>query len=117
MIEELVVKVFATRAAAHLAHWKTKSYAQHAALGDFYDAIIDQIDGIVEAYQGSFGLIDVGDMNSKTYTDIVKQLEADVVWIAKNRSKIAKDVYALENLIDGLTETYLKTLYKLKNLS
>ena len=57
MIEELIAKVFAAREAAHLEHWRTKSYAQHQALGEFYDTIIDQIDELVECYQGNFGLI------------------------------------------------------------
>jgi len=57
MIEELVTRVFSTRNAAHLAHWKTKSFAEHSALGDFYDALIDGVDEIIEDYQGAFGLI------------------------------------------------------------
>ena len=37
MIEELVSKVFSARNASHLAHWATKSYAEHQALGAFYE--------------------------------------------------------------------------------
>ena len=44
MIEELIAKVFEARNAAHLEHWRTKSYAEHQALGDFYDGIIDIVD-------------------------------------------------------------------------
>ena len=54
---ELICRVFTTRNFAHLAHWKTKSYAQHMALGDFYDSIIDDLDTFVEAYQGKYGLL------------------------------------------------------------
>lgn len=35
MLEELIMRVFAARNAAHLEHWRTKSYAQHVALGSF----------------------------------------------------------------------------------
>ena len=116
MIEELIAKVFAAREAAHLEHWRTKSYAQHQALGEFYDTIIDQIDELVECYQGNFGLI--GDVNLVPAEGNVLSLPSkDVGWIAKNRTKIAGGVDALENIIDTLSATYLRTIYKLENLS
>ena len=34
-IHECVSRAFATRNDAHIAHWNTKSYAEHVALGDF----------------------------------------------------------------------------------
>ena len=37
-------------------------------------------------------------------------------WLVENRAEIAKDVPALENLIDDLTALHMKTLYKLENL-
>ena len=57
MIEQLIAKVFSTRNCTHLAHWRTKSYAEHVALGDFYDSVVDLIDNLVECYQGNFGII------------------------------------------------------------
>jgi hypothetical protein len=65
MIEELVAKVFRTRNQAHLSHWKTKSYAEHQALGSFYDDIIDTTDKLVEACQGSKGIIGHVDLSCK----------------------------------------------------
>ena len=119
MLEDLIGRVFASRNAAHLAHWRTKSFAQHMALGDFYDGAVDQIDGIVEAMQGATGKL-VGTVSLPTQDasgDIVRSLVDDCNWIAKNRSKIAQGVPAIENLIDGLCDLYLTTIYKLKNLS
>lgn len=118
MIEILVAKVFITRNLAHLAHLKTKSYAQHMALGSFYDSIIDDIDAIVECYQGCFGLINIPELPSaKLPKDIVDYLEKEVVWIGANRKEIAQNVEAVENLLDNLSGTYFSTIYKLKNLS
>lgn len=117
MIEDLVSKVFADRHLAHLAHWKTNSYSAHMALGGFYDSVIDNLDAIVEAYQGYVALIgDVSVPSVKTGGDIIPTLSATAVWIAKNRSTIAKQNPAIENLVDTLAETYLTTIYKLKNL-
>ena len=118
MIEELIARVFNTRGIAHLAHLKTKSYAQHMALGSFYEGIISDVDSIVEVYQGIFGLVGISYLPEiKLPKDICKYLEDEVAWIGTNRSKIAKNIPAIENLVDGLSATYFSTIYKLKNLS
>lgn len=36
-------------------HWLTKSFAQHNAFGDAYNAISDKIDDFVEVYFGRYG--------------------------------------------------------------
>lgn len=117
MIEELIAKVFCARNETHLAHWRTKSFAQHMALGDFYDGVIDLLDTLVEAYQGNFGIIGKVKYETEEYDDCVKCLTEQVTWIANHRSQIAQEVDALENIVDEITGLYLKTLYKLENLS
>ena len=117
MIEQLIAKVFMARNNTHIAHWKTKSYAEHVALGDFYDGAIDLLDNLVECYQGNFGIIGDIPKDEMHHDGYVECLSDQVAWIAKNRSKIAKNVAALENIVDEITGLYLKTLYKLENLS
>lgn len=116
MIEQLVSKVFAARNAAHLEHWSTGSYAQHVALGDFYDGLIDLINKLVEAYQGNFGKIKVEELEYDEEGDITSMLDRDVIWINDHRTDIANGVAALENIVDELTGLYLSTIYKLRNL-
>lgn len=111
MIEELIQRVFKERNAAHVAHWKTDNGEQHRALGAFYDEVVTKLDALVEARQGMFGLV-----KTPAPKDFVQQLEEEVLWIGKNRAKIAGDIPALENMVDDLTSTYLSTLYKLKHL-
>jgi hypothetical protein len=116
MIEELVSHVFAMRNAAHLAHFSTKSYAEHKALGKFYDELIGKIDTIVEAYQGYYGLIGevrIMMMPKDRMADLVR---TELGWIQQNRDKIAKKNTMIENLIDDLMQTYSTTHYKLVNL-
>lgn len=118
MMEELVARIFATRNAAHIEHWRTKSFAQHSALGDFYESLISEIDKIVEAHQGAFGLISVGALDKQPkVSNIITQLEDDLLWIGKNRKDLCGGLPAIDNLIQGLEGTYLSTLYKLKNLA
>lgn len=117
MIEEFISHTFAMRNASHLAHWATKSYAEHVALGDLYDGLIDKIDGIVEAYQGQFGL--VGDVRivSVSPKGIKAHIKTEMKWLETNRDKIAKKATMIQNMIDDLLALYSTTLYKLDNLA
>ena len=118
MIEELVARIFKTRNQAHLSHWKTKSFAEHEALGGFYDDVIDKLDTLVETCQGSKGIIGHVDLSCKDESvDIIKCLTDDANFISKNRSKLGHGVPAIENILDEMVGLYLKTIYKLKNLS
>lgn len=117
MINELVGRVFQTRNNAHLAHWKTKSYAQHQALGDFYEDTITSIDTLVEAFQGMFDLISVKELPCEVCTDVIKCMEEDLIWFSENRTKITKGSEMVDNLLQELEHLYAKTLYKLNNLS
>lgn len=120
MIEELIGRVFTARNLAHLEHWKTTgvgSLARHMALGDFYNNIIEQLDGIVEAYIAYFGDIGEPKGGAPKVAALIPLITVDAAWITKNRSEIAKGVPAIENMIDELVGTYLHTLYKLKRLS
>lgn len=115
MITELIARVFCTRDCAHLKHWSTGSYAEHQALGDFYEEVIDIVDNLVECYQGNFGRIGKVKLDSQA-GEPLKCMESDAVWIAENSEAISGDVEALENILQELTGLYLRTIYKLKFL-
>lgn len=117
MIEELAGRVFASRDAAHRAHWATGSYAAHMALGDFYDGVIDAVDAVVETYQGRFGLIGPFSAASDPEPNVILVLERECAWIEANADAIANGSSAVRNLIDGLIEVYRVALYKLNNLN
>jgi hypothetical protein len=46
-----------SRNQAHIYHLQTPSYAQHIALQGYYEGIIPLIDGLVESYQGKYGIL------------------------------------------------------------
>jgi hypothetical protein len=116
-IEELAARVFAARDAAHRAHWKTGSFAAHMALGEFYDSVIDEVDAVVEVYQGAFGLIGPFSVTSEPPANLVGYLEAETKWIEENRDDFANGNTAVGNLVDSLIGVYRRTLYKLTNLA
>jgi hypothetical protein len=114
---ELVSKAFTTRNLLHFAHWNTKSFASHMALGDLYDQIIEDIDEIVETYQGKFGLIeDLYCDAAKLPKDVTDHVKKEAQWVEDNRMFISKGETSIENLIDTLLGHYHKAVYKLENL-
>lgn len=119
MINELIHRVFCARNAAHLAHWRTKSFAQHMALGSFYDDIVDATDKLVEAYMGASGKVidDIEIPALKPVKNILSYLAEEANWIEEHREEICGGVSALENIVDEITGLYLSTMYKLKQLS
>lgn len=113
-VEETIQRVFAGRNAAHIEHWKTKSYAQHVALGDFYEQAIEILDRFVEARQGLFGVIGEVEGAKK---DLVKQLKDDFLALSQQREAVCGNITALENIMDELAGLYLTTIFKLERLS
>jgi len=116
LIETLVGRVFALRDAVHLEHWRTGSYAQHIALGDFCDEVIEKLDAIVETYQGLFdkiGRVTRVPFDPASAMDAIAQ-HAD--WITRNKEAISKGDASLNNMLDDLVALYSATYYKLKCL-
>ena len=119
MIEELIARVFYARNVAHFEHWRANGvggYARHVALGEFYEGVIGALDKLVEAYQGAFELVGTVQAPKTKAEDIRMILVEDAVWIEKNHDKICQGNRAVANLLDGVTEVYITTTYKLRNL-
>lgn len=114
----LVALLFLARDLAHRAHLKTNSYAQHIALNEFYDAIVDLADTFAETYQGMKGIIANIPLADDTGTgDIIEVLKQQVQWIEENRSTFpSNQERPLQNIIDEICGQYYQTLYKLDNL-
>lgn len=116
-MEDIIGLLFFARNVAHIEHLRTKSYAQHKALGHFYDEVIELADKLAEAYQGDQGLLKEIPLyaNIPNYS-IDRFLEKQLETIDTLR-KEASSRSAIQNIIDEVIELYLSTLYKLRNLS
>jgi Family of unknown function (DUF5856) len=113
LIDELITKIFKERNNSHARHWSTNSYAQHQALGEFYESIIETLDKYIEAYIGTFGKIeDIPD----DVDNIGQVVRDNLIWLNENRSELSKEVPALENILDELAGLHMTTLFKLENL-
>lgn len=118
MIGELLAVLFLSRDIAHREHLRTKSFAQHQALGSFYEDIVDAADSLAEACQGRHGLIDdIPLLDIEMTGPIDDVLESHMQMVEKLRYKaLGKDDTPLQNLVDEVVVTYLRALYKLRNL-
>ena len=115
-LKELVSRSFSTRNLLHFKHLETSSYAQHIALNELYDEIIDHIDDIVESYQGKFGCVKGFFCVQEKSDCVCKHVEKEMQWVEDNRSFLSRGFSGLESLIDNLLVAYSQTLYKLKSL-
>lgn len=118
-IGDFIGVLFLSRDIAHTVHFSTRSFAKHQALGAFYEDIVDITDKFAEIYQGRHGLI--GKITipeaSKT-TNIVDFLENQLKIIEDARYKVCENTDTpIQNIIDEICGLYLRTLYKLRNLS
>lgn len=111
--------LFIARDLTHRAHLKTKSYAQHVALGGFYEGIIPLADEFAEQYQGEMNeLLDIPLLDNEFEGPIDDILEQQKDWIEKNREKIiARSYTSIHNTIDDVVSLYQSTIYKLRFLS
>lgn len=117
-IEKFVSTLMLARDVAHREHWRTKSYAQHMALGDFYDSITDLTDSFVEKYQGRHGVVaNIPIRNSAVASPIIPAIKGMLAEIEEYRYDcVAKADTALQNLIDEIVGEFLQVIYKLENL-
>jgi hypothetical protein len=117
VICELISKVFTSRSLLHFAHWDSKRYGTHQALGELYDDIIEDLDELVECYQGKFGLVkNLYCEKASLPSDIGKRVKEEATWIEENRQYISRGDSAIESLIDILIAHYYRASYKIENL-
>ena len=107
--------LFLSRDIAHVGHLKSRSYAEHMALGDFYGAVVDLADRYAETYQGYKGELIEVKLQAADDMEPMKALKAQAMWIQSNRQKIAPTP-TLANIVDEILELFHSTCYKLKFL-
>lgn len=97
-------------------HNQTTSYAEHKALNKFYDAVVDQLDALVESVSGVYGRpkgYDVHDLEDWTSTeDTLKYFQAVLTMIKTERKSIYQDSF-IQNQIDELEALVATTIYLL----
>lgn len=115
--QQFVAATMGVRAAAHLMHLSTRSYAQHVALGEFYEGLDGLVDKYAEVYMGLEKRVDTWPRVTLPAADGPTELVADYLALVQEEQDEDHDSEALTNILAELEELTARALYKLKNLS
>jgi hypothetical protein len=95
------------------------AHSAHLALGEYYDSIVGLIDGLIEAYQGKEGLIQLSGIGTldknNDIKNIIKYFDTLCNMIARLRENPKLKDSWIQNDIDTIISLLYKTKYKLVN--
>jgi hypothetical protein len=112
-------KLFQARDILHTRHLKPTNPGglgsgwEHKVLNELYDSILELTDGLIESYQGKYGLVDIIVPQSE-YNNVVTYLEELVKFVEQSYC-IFPDSW-IQNELDSIQKEIYSSLYKLKNL-
>jgi hypothetical protein len=119
-ISNLIAGIFAARDKAHELHLAARSFAQHLALNELYDALLAFADELAEMYQGKHGILTIdiqADDCFKGMTDPNAFIQELVDWLeVDGRVSAGSDSFIINKFEEMLGEIY-KSKYKLNCLS
>jgi hypothetical protein len=101
--------LFQSRDAMHIAHLQTTSFAEHKALGMYYDKILDLTDSFTEKYFGRNGRVEFIIPEAKIQ-DAVSHMKGMQATIEAERDNYSSD---LQNIMDEMLGLVNETLYLL----
>lgn len=112
---DFIAYSLSVRTATHLLHLSTRSYAEHMALGDFYESLSDLTDKYAEVYMGLNDQVKAWPSKTPPAGTPVSLLSSYLLAVRKEQ-KEDNDSQALLNILAELEELTAQTLYKLKFL-
>jgi len=122
-MEELASILMHSRTQAHVFHLGVSgpgAFAAHMALGTYYDEIVDLLDGLVESYQGKYGLIKFKPVinldNNCDGANIVAYFDKLIQIVCALRQAPNLSDSFIQNEIDNVMNLLYSTKYKLVNL-
>jgi len=116
---EMVCNILNSQKQAHIFHLGTKSFAEHMALNGYYVEIDELVDGLIESYQGKYGLLtDYKSYKVQSYKNKNQVLKyfTGLLNIIEEKRDCCDDSY-IQNQIDTIQELIYSTMYKLKFLN
>ena len=100
----------------HILHLQSRSYAEHQALGTFYQELPDLVDALIESIQGKTG--DIIEYPTEYYAPAptgLEELEELSEYVVGNRNLLPQDS-EIQNQVDEIQSLINSTLYKLRFL-
>lgn len=112
-VPQLVAELLESVTVIHKFHLKSKSYAEHIALGTFYDEVSALADSIYETSSWENNSIEIPapTLNDSTPINYLIKLATFV-----EQSRLSTPYSDLQNQMDEVKTLIFSTLYKLRNL-
>lgn len=122
-MEDIASMFFHSRTQTHQFHTMVTgdgSYAIHQTLQQYYEEIVPLIDGIIESYQGRYGLISykkvAGVDNDASKENILNYFDDLIKFLETKRTDEKLQLSWIQNQLDNLAELLYSTKYKLTYL-
>lgn len=122
-MEQLASLLLHSRTQAHSFHLGVKgvgAFSTHSALQLYYLNIAGLVDGLVEAYQGQYGLIKLQPVSgldtNNDIKNVISYFDKLIAAVAKLRKDEKLQMSWLQNDIDTIVTLLYSTKYKLVNL-
>jgi DNA-binding ferritin-like protein len=122
-MEQLASLLLHSRTQAHSFHLGVKgvgAFSTHSALQLYYLNIAGLVDGLVEAYQGQYGLIKLQPVSgldtNNDIKNVISYFDKLIQAVAKLRKDEKLQMSWLQNDIDTIVTLLYSTKYKLTNL-
>ena len=115
---EFFGKLFQIRDQVHLTHLAVKgpgAHAAHTALNDYYEGILELTDGLIESYQGKYGIIELM-IPSSTKMDAISLLKSLATLTDGGAAYNMFTETWIQNQLDEISILTYRTIYKLENL-
>jgi len=122
-MNELASLLLHSQTQTHIFHLRVTgpgAYAAHKALQKYYEGIDGLVDGLVEMYQGKYGLVEFGAIskidNNASLPSVIEYISklADAVMVLRQGDTL-QDSF-IQNEIDNVMSLIYSTKYKLVNL-
>ena len=115
---EMMFDLLHSATVTHIMHLQSESYAEHMALGEYYEAIPDLVNALIEAWQGKNQQILRGYGEGEESYEGMKPL--DYLTELRNEFEACRPYIGedseLQNLADEITDQIDSTMYKLRFL-
>ena len=122
-MERIASMFFHSRTQAHIFHTRVTgegSLAAHIALQAYYEGIVPLLDGVIETYQGQYGLIEYKEVtgvdNDASKENMVRYFDNLSKFLAKERKEPKLQSSWIQNDLDQIATLLYSTKYKLTNL-
>jgi HD superfamily phosphodiesterase len=112
---QFVAVLLHSATATHFLHLQSRNYAEHVALAEYYDAIVELADKYAEAFQGCYTIISGYPSDFALAKDAVQYLRKIKSFVDAIREDLPQDT-ALQNIVDEVVGQLDSTLYKLRFL-